>query len=79
MTWRRTLLPLRSVLWTCVAALAPMTAMADDWPQWRGPARDGVWRETGIVETFAKPELVALWRAPMMAMSMRRLMGRRST
>jgi hypothetical protein len=19
---------------------------ADDWPQWRGPNRDGVWRET---------------------------------
>ena len=25
---------------------------ADDWPQWRGPKRDGVWRETGIVERF---------------------------
>ncbi|MCU0787133.1 MAG: PQQ-like beta-propeller repeat protein [Verrucomicrobia bacterium] len=27
-------------------------AHADDWPQWLGPQRDGVWRETGIVETF---------------------------
>ena len=24
-------------------------AHADDWPQYRGPQRDGVWRETGIV------------------------------
>jgi outer membrane protein assembly factor BamB len=24
-------------------------AMADDWPQWGGPQRDVVWRETGIV------------------------------
>src|SRR3954447_5413082 len=23
---------------------------ADDWPQWGGPQRDGVWRESGIVE-----------------------------
>jgi len=23
---------------------------ADDWPQYRGPQRDGVWRETGVVE-----------------------------
>ncbi len=25
-------------------------ARADDWPEWRGPRRDGVWREKGIVE-----------------------------
>ena len=25
---------------------------ADDWPQWLGPRRDGVWRESGIVERF---------------------------
>ena len=22
-------------------------AQADDWPQWLGPKRDSVWRETG--------------------------------
>lgn len=38
-------------------------ASADDWPQWRGPQRDGVWRETGIVEKFEKPELEIQWRA----------------
>ena len=40
--------------------LAPMLPLlllatqvqADDWPQWLGPHRDGVWRETGIIETF---------------------------
>ncbi len=37
---------------------------ADDWPQWRGPNRDGVWRETGLVESFAADELPKLWRAP---------------
>jgi outer membrane protein assembly factor BamB len=25
---------------------------ADEWPQWRGPTRDGVWKETGLVESF---------------------------
>lgn len=29
---------------------AASDARAEDWPQWRGPARDGVWREEGIVE-----------------------------
>ncbi|MHC4062973.1 MAG: outer membrane protein assembly factor BamB family protein [Planctomycetota bacterium] len=37
---------------------------ADEWPQWRGPNRDGVWRETGIVETFTGPQLELKWRAP---------------
>jgi len=36
---------------------------ADDWPQWRGPNRDGVWRETGIIEKFDKPQLDIEWRA----------------
>src|SRR5688572_10307097 len=38
-------------------------AAADDWPQWRGPTRDGVWRETGLVEKFAGPEVPIVWRA----------------
>ncbi len=36
---------------------------ADDWPQWRGTNRDGVWRETGLVEKFATPERQGRWRA----------------
>jgi outer membrane protein assembly factor BamB len=27
-------------------------ALGDDWPQWGGPQRDSVWRETGIVESL---------------------------
>jgi outer membrane protein assembly factor BamB len=38
-------------------------AAGDDWPQWRGPQRDGVWRETGIVEKFDSPQLPIQWRA----------------
>ena len=36
-------------------------AEADDWPQWRGPQRDGIWRETGIVEKLP-PELKYRWK-----------------
>jgi len=35
---------------------------ADDWPQWMGPERDGVWRETGIVDTFPKDGPPVRWR-----------------
>jgi len=34
----------------------------DDWPQWRGPERDGVWRETGLIEKFSEPQLEIVWR-----------------
>jgi outer membrane protein assembly factor BamB len=36
---------------------------ADNWPQWLGPQRDGVWRETGILEKFPADGPKVLWRA----------------
>jgi outer membrane protein assembly factor BamB len=36
---------------------------ADDWPQWRGPTRDAVWKETGIVDKFSSGQLPLRWRA----------------
>jgi len=36
--------------------------LGDDWPQWRGPLRDGVWREDGIVERFDAEGLKIRWR-----------------
>jgi outer membrane protein assembly factor BamB len=40
------------------------SAFSDDWPQWRGPDRDGVWREDGIVEAFTGNEIELRWRVP---------------
>ena len=40
------------------------TLHAEDWPQWLGLKRDGVWRETGIVESFPKDGPKKLWTAP---------------
>ena len=31
-----------------ILAWAVAPAAADDCPQWRGPKRDGAWRETGV-------------------------------
>lgn len=43
--------------------LAALSARADDWPQWGGPQRDGVWRESGVVEHLpAAPRY--RWRSP---------------
>ncbi|MBK9137876.1 MAG: PQQ-binding-like beta-propeller repeat protein [Verrucomicrobia bacterium] len=41
-----------------------VSAAADDWPQWLGPQRDAVWRETGIVERFPASGLKFRWRTP---------------
>lgn len=37
------------------------TAQAEDWPQWFGPNRQGVWNETGILDKFPKEGPRKLW------------------
>ena len=36
----------------CLFVFSTFSILADDWPQWLGPQRDGVWREQGIVKKF---------------------------
>jgi outer membrane protein assembly factor BamB len=60
---RRRLFPfvgLALAAWTVVAA----GARADDWPQWLGPQRDGIWREKGILAAFPKEGPTIRWRTP---------------
>jgi hypothetical protein len=44
--------------------LLSVAIRGEDWPQWRGPNRDGVWSETGILESFPSGGLKIRWRAP---------------
>jgi outer membrane protein assembly factor BamB len=50
-----------------VLFVAGVTLRADDWPEWRGKDRKGVWNETGILETFPPEGLKILWRTPIHA------------
>ena len=39
-------------------------AGADEWHQWRGENREGVWMETGIIEAFEGSDIPIRWRVP---------------
>ena len=54
--------PLRFLLALLTLALLSTVASADDWPQWFGPERDGVWRETGLLEKFPSGGPKVRWR-----------------
>lgn len=43
--------------------LAILPAAAEDWPQWMGPGRDNVWRETGVLKTFPQSGLKVVWKS----------------
>ena len=50
------------VLFTFVTL--PISLRADDWPQWMGPQRDNVWRETGLIAKFPEGGPKTVWRTP---------------
>jgi len=53
--------PIIAILFPIALAFA---SRAEDWPQWRGSDRDGVWHETGIQKKFPVEGLPVRWRAP---------------
>jgi outer membrane protein assembly factor BamB len=48
----------------CLVALTPAVC-AEDWPQWWGPKRDGIWHETGLAEKFPPGGPPIVWRTPL--------------
>ena len=44
--------------------LVPSITYASDWPQWRGPDRDGTWNESGIIGKFDSPITKPVWSSP---------------
>jgi outer membrane protein assembly factor BamB len=55
---------IRVLMLAGVASLWTSVARGDDWPQWLGPQRDGVWREKGIIAEFPKNGPKIRWRTP---------------
>ncbi len=65
-------LPTRFARWHTFALCAAVIAggiplAAEDWPEWRGRARAGVWNESGVIDTFPPGGLAVRWRTPIHA------------
>src|SRR4051812_26679011 len=52
----------RQVMFVASFVFSAAVAQADDWPQWLGPQRDSVWRESGILEVFPADGPPVRWR-----------------
>jgi outer membrane protein assembly factor BamB len=39
--------------------------LAEDWPEWRGKGRAGIWTESGILDKFPEKGLTPVWRTPL--------------
>lgn len=52
----------KSIFAIIIGLLLNIQTFAADWPQWRGPNRDGIWREKGIIKEFKGPQLSIRWR-----------------
>ena len=51
-----------SILAFLVIAGLTQVAAALDWPQWRGPARDGISKETGLLKSWPKEGPKLVWK-----------------
>ena len=52
------------LLLALLGVAASAMALAEDWPQWRGSDRDGIWHEEGILKSFPPGGLQVRWRVP---------------
>jgi outer membrane protein assembly factor BamB len=54
---------LRNTKWIAGGLLVTVLLTASDWPQWRGPQRNGVSHETGLLKEWSKDGPRLLWKA----------------
>jgi outer membrane protein assembly factor BamB len=52
----------RAIILGGLVALSTICACADDWPQWRGPNRDGISKETGLLKGWPKGGPKLAWQ-----------------
>ena len=56
---------MKTITITALLFLASLPEVfADDWPQWLGEKRDGIWREVGVRKDLPEGSAKVLWRQP---------------
>lgn len=53
---------MKPLSWGLIGIIGCSLLRADDWPQWMGPTRDGVYRESGLLEQFPADGPKVRWR-----------------
>ena len=48
----------------CILKITFAPILAEDWPEWRGKGRNGIWTESGILDKFPEKGLTVVWRTP---------------
>jgi len=59
---KKGLLPLWTLLCLAFVSIAIRPAAADDWPAWRGPHRDAICRETGLLQQWPEDGPPLAWK-----------------
>jgi outer membrane protein assembly factor BamB len=59
---KRTRLPAWLLLCTAVISIQIRSAAAEDWPEWRGPQRDAICRETGLLKQWPEGGPPLAWK-----------------
>ena len=57
----------RNLLACAAALICTVSAVADNWPQWRGPTNDGISKETNIPSEWSDTKNI-VWKLPMPGM-----------
>jgi outer membrane protein assembly factor BamB len=65
-SWRLPRRPTLAVV-ICLILVGGAAVAAEDWPEWRGHGRRGIWNDTGIVDRFPDGGVPVTWRTPVNA------------
>ena len=55
---------MKAIAFLILFGISVGSAFSDDWSQWLGDNRDGVWREDGVRKDLPEKGVKVLWRTP---------------